>query len=248
MKTTKILTTLLFTGVLLTGCGKDDGAKLPDFLNPDLTYGEVSDIDGNSYRTIEIGPASGELKTSSMVWMAENLRTTKYANGDDIPRDDTFGADQPRWGYYDGEAKNNIPYGKLYNWNAIADDRNICPNGWHVPTKSEWEALRDYLDPDADGDDNIAGKKMKTPGSKYWKTSNNPLFPPNAGTNESGFSALPGGSSSGSNLGQGGYFWSSTQVEGVFEAWYTLLTSSSNRMTLAKASKGTGFSCRCVKD
>ena len=100
------------------------------------TYGTVTDIDGNVYKTVKIG---------NQIWMAENLKTTRYANGDIIPNI-TDGKEWNNlktgaWCFFKNETKYNSIYGKLYNWYAVADSRNICPKGWHVPTDNEFRIL-----------------------------------------------------------------------------------------------------------
>ena len=136
----------------------------------------VSDIDGNNYKTIIIG---------SQEWMSENLKTSRYNNGDSIPniKDDltwlnlTTGA----FSYYGNDFSNNETYGKLYNFYTIVDSRGVCPTGWHVPTSNNnISALTNFLGSNPGG-------KLKQTGNIYWGT-------PNVGaTNQSGFSALPGG-------------------------------------------------------
>jgi len=103
-------------------------AVVKPWLNPDMNYGSVTDIDGNTYATIQIG---------RQVWMAENVRTTCYRNGDTIPNVKDGGAwgrlTTGAWAHYENDVQYENPYGKLYNWYAAADRRGICPQGWHVP-------------------------------------------------------------------------------------------------------------------
>jgi uncharacterized protein (TIGR02145 family) len=130
-------------------------------------------MDGYNYQTVVFG--------NGQEWMAENLRTTKYANGNSIPNvpdnnqwsNLTTGA----WSHYNNDSQMENPYGKLYNGYAVLDARNVCPTGWHVPSIVEWSALVDYL-----GGDSIAGVRMKH--DVYWPNnwSGNPV----TGTNESG--------------------------------------------------------------
>jgi uncharacterized protein (TIGR02145 family) len=134
----------------------------------------VTDIDGNTYNTVQIG---------TQVWMSENLKTSRYRNGGSIPyvvgntewQALTTGA----WSYYNHDEANNAVYGKLYNWYTVKGD-TLCPSGWHVPTDAEWTTLTTFLGSDAGG-------KMKETGTTLWKS-------PNTGAdNSSGFSARPGG-------------------------------------------------------
>ena len=205
-------------------------------LNTNLTYGSMTDQDGNTYATIEIG---------SQKWMAENLKTTRYSNGDSILNIPGFSQllhDTGAWFYYTNNSSNNSAYGKLYNWYAVSDPRNVCPNGWHVPTDTEWNELTDYL-----GGELVAGAKMKSmagwnPGYSYINNSN-----------ESGFSGLPGGRRSTfynfnfGNAGSLGYWWSSTEFS-ESNAWYRGLTSINNNSMRYSTYKSDGFSVRCLKD
>jgi uncharacterized protein (TIGR02145 family) len=158
--------------------------------------GTVSDIDGNVYQTVHIG---------TQEWMAENLRTTKYANGDMISNvtDSTqwFGLTTGAWAHYNNDSQYETPYGKLYNWYAVTDPRNVCPTGWHMPSEAEWTVLIDYL-----GGIPVVGRKLRSTGTQYWQTGQTPA------TNESGFSALPGGYTYDlDDMGYAGFWWSSTQ-------------------------------------
>ena len=202
-------------------------------FNPNLTYGTMSDNDGNIYKTIVIG---------TQTWMAENLKTSKYRNGNAIPtnlsdatwQSTTSGA----YTIYNNDAANNTAYGKLYNWYAVADSRNLCPNGWHVPSDAEWTNLVNYL-----GGSSAAGGKLKST-SSLWTA-------PNTGvTNESGFSGLPGGTRSINgyyNIGSNGLWWSST-VYSTTNAWYRYLNYSNGVLIRYNYNKQSGYSVRCLKD
>ena len=129
--------------------------------------GEVSDVDGNVYRTVIIGEQE---------WMAENLKTTTYDNGDPIPNiiesDEWSALATGAWCYYDNDEAYDAVYAKLYNWYAVVDPRNLCPADWHVPSDDEWTALTDYL-----GGESEAGGKMKSNGTReagtgLWKEPN----------------------------------------------------------------------------
>lgn len=136
--------------LLFNSCQKDEfeqqlSLNEGDFLSAESVKkakltGKVRDVDGNYYKTVKIG---------TQWWMAENLKTTRYANKNPISnvtdnglwQSITYGA----WRYYDDNVQNNDLYGKLYNWQAVSDPRNLCPKGWHVPSDNEWKTLELYL-------------------------------------------------------------------------------------------------------
>ena len=193
----------------------------------------ITDIDGNVYNTVTIG---------TQVWMKENLKVSKYRNGDAIPTDlDTAAwstTSSGAYAIYNNDAANNIIYGKLYNWYAVADSRNLCPVGWHVPSDGEWTILENFL-----GGASIAGGKMKAV-SNLW------LSPNTGATNESGFSGLPSGYryTNGSYYGVGfGGWWSSTESSSS-EAWYRNLDYGSGVSGRNFNYKQYGFSVRCLRD
>jgi uncharacterized protein (TIGR02145 family) len=233
--------TILF-GLILLACNKKDTdttipAPAPvvntitTHLNPNLTYGSVTDIDGNTYATIVIG---------TQEWMAENLRTTRYSNGDSIP----YIADGTEWQkmrtgamtQYDNDSLFSSIYGLLYNWWAVVDSRNICPEGWRTPTNEDWILLTDSL-----GGEFYAGDKMKS--KVLWNTPNTDA------TNESGFSGLPGGVRTyGFSLsGNYGYWWCSREIN-VNRASNLYLGHSISRVWRNTSYKTDGLSCRCVKN
>jgi uncharacterized protein (TIGR02145 family) len=200
--------------------------------------GPVTDIDGNSYQTIKIG---------NQWWMAANLKVTHYRNGDAI----SHVADSLSWisltigAYceYNNDVNNVATYGLLYNGHAVFDNRNIAPAGWHVPSDAEWQTLVNYL-----GGSSVAGGKMKEAGTTHWSS-------PNTGaTNESGFSALPGGSRYGDfatadyvSMGYLAYFWSSTEYDSNF-AWTRVLYYWQSDLNRDSHGKRYGQSVRCVRD
>jgi uncharacterized protein (TIGR02145 family) len=203
----------------------------------------VKDIDGNTYNTVQIG---------TQCWTKENLRVTKYRDGTVIPLDESGGADGSgtglTWGsktigartVYGHSAANLATYGYLYNWYAVADTKGLCPNGWHVPIDDEWTNSTNYL-----GGESVAGGKMKTTGTTFWNS-------PNTGaTNESGFSALPGGFriSNGSFglIRTTAFFWSAT-VFGNNAAWVRNLSSSDSNVVRSTSLKSVGASVRCLRD
>lgn len=143
----------------------------PIVFNPSLTYGEVTDIEGNVYKTIVIG---------NQTWMAQNLRTTKYVDGSSI----TLNPLNSEAGYYTRPSEDSIEiYGLIYNRNAILSNK-ICPQGWVVPLKSQLETLLNYA-----GGENNVGTNLKEVGTFHWDADNEPPWSPV--TNSTGFTALP---------------------------------------------------------
>jgi len=194
-----------------------------------LAAGQVMDPDGNIYNSVTIG---------NQVWMAENLKTTKYNDGTDIPlRGDI---DSPYYCWYDEDSATYAgTYGALYNWHAVGTG-NLCPAGWHVPEIGEWAELVNFLGGGTEGG------KLKEVGTTHWES-------PNTGaTDDYGFTALPGGKFSGTSsreLGQRANFWSSTgdaSSSGLGE--FRLLYHDSSSFGLGNARKYYGFSVRCLKD
>ncbi|MBN2613458.1 MAG: fibrobacter succinogenes major paralogous domain-containing protein [Bacteroidales bacterium] len=226
--------TILFVCIITTSnCEKDDPA-----VNQ-TENGTVSDIDGNVYKTVKIG---------TQVWMAENLKTTKYRNGDVIPEV----TDNDEWGKLstgacctnNNDADNVAIYGRLYNWYAASDSRKIAPAGWHVSTYDDWETLTNYL-----GGFDVAGGKLKETDTIHWKS-------PNTGaTDEVGFCALPGGGRyflrgfDFTSVGYGGTWWASGTIGGI-EAWtwYIVNWETAIEVDYLISGKQDGLSVRCVKD
>lgn len=187
----------------------------------------------------------------NQVWMTKNLDLDKFRNGDPIPEAKTneewkkAGENkQPAWCYYNNEPANGTKYGKLYNWYAVTDPRGLAPKGWHIPTDMEWTILIDYL-----GGPDVAGGKMKSTGSEYWKSPNREA------SNESGFSGLPGGYRGFNGyfffhlIGENGYWWSSTENY-ANSAWYRYLVYYYGKAyrDYFGNSKNRGLSVRCIKD
>jgi len=210
-----------------------------NIMNPLVSYRSMMDQDGNTYKTVVIG---------NQEWMAENLIASHYRNGALIPIETNTSAWQGLstgsscW-YSNDSSGVHCPYGKLYNWYAVSDPRNLCPSGWHIPTDAEWTQLENFL-----GGAGIAGGKLKSTGTQYW-------LAPNAGANNStGYSGLPGGL----RLNDGlffdfttyGYWWSSTQYDNS-NAWFRVLGyggSGVGRFQFNYSSKNLGLSVRCLKD
>ena len=195
----------------------------------------VADIDGNIYNTVAIG---------SQVWIAENLKVTHFRNGDPIPdiTDDTEWENNTTGAYcnYNNNTTLADIYGRLYKWEAVDDSRNISPVGWHVASANEWRTLVDFL-----GGEEVAGGKMKQTGSSW-------VSPNTGATNESGFSALPGGCRRHDGdyiwIGEIAKFWSSTHSYDDNAYSFTLYSGDSQISEGNGGTGGFGFSVRCVKD
>jgi uncharacterized protein (TIGR02145 family) len=213
--------------------------------NPALTYGSMSDQDGNVYKTIVIG---------TQEWMAENLKASHYRNGDPIP----IAVSNADWNttngsacwYNNDSASYHCPYGKLYNWYAVSDQRNLCPQNWHVPTEHELNRLVKFLDALADtncltcSQSSTAGGKLKSSGNQYW------LSPNLDANNSTGFSMLPAGfrSSTGFNgMGNYGQIWSAFQAN-TFNGWLRETTYDMGILFRYFYPMSNGFPVRCIKD
>ncbi len=195
----------------------------------------VQDIEGNNYKTVTIG---------DQVWIAENLKTTKYNDGTPIPKvtdnDAWIKLKTPAYSWYNNDsAANKKPYGALYNWYAVNTGK-LCPAGWHVPTDAEWMKLSNTLEGLL-----LAGGKLKEKGIEHWKS-------PNEGaTNESGFTALPGGYRSLEGIFNykdvAGYWWSSTKYNESSVLFYNIRYKL-DFLYRYRSELYCGFSVRCLKD
>ena len=193
--------------------------------------------DGNIYGKVIIG---------TQVWLTENLKTTRYRNGDLI------GTTTPaelniydevtskyQWAYA-GNEDYVATYGRLYTWYVITDTRNICPTGWHVPSDADWLTLENYL-----GGYTIAGGKLKEKGTTHWTTPNY------MATNETGFTALPNGwrhiEDKFVNFAKFGGWWSSTEYTAT-DAFCNYVSYKSEVVTEEIDNKKCGIAVRCLKD
>jgi uncharacterized protein (TIGR02145 family) len=205
-----------------------------DMVLTTLVFNIVTDIDGNNYNTITIG---------NQVWMAENLRSTKYNDGGTIPIVTgtsswaALSTDAYCW-YNNDEATYKSLYGALYNWYAVNTGK-LCPSGWHVPVEAEWTTLETYLG------SNVAGGKLKEVGTTHWTS-------PNVGaTNETLFTALPGGSryldGVFNGFGTGAIFWLASAFNAPGQSYIYIY----NNLTIVGHSSDNqrlGMSIRCLKD
>jgi len=201
----------------------------------------IKDIDGNVYKTITIG---------KQVWMAENLKTTKYRTGENISNVTsntswaalTGGA----WCDYNNDAANGTKYGHLYNWFTANDNRNIAPAGWHIPSNAEWAALIKNYSHFGTGnvlDSLTAGKALKETGTANWAAAN-------SATNEFAFSALPGGYRTTNlfdSLGYLGAWWTATLGDNA-NALSRQMRYNSDGVSTVNSLKNSGFSIRCTLD
>lgn len=207
----------------------------------------VTDFDGNTYQTVQIG---------TQIWMAENLKTTHFADGTAI----SLITDNTTWAnlgdndtdlaycYYNNNASGEAStYGALYTWAAamngstIESPQGVCPTGWHLPDSTEWKTLSDFL-----GGDAVSGGKLKEAGITHWTTPNT------SANNESNFTALgsayrryDNGLFAGINTIS--YFWTSTSANSTNAYTYKLSYSSAAASKLSLL-KSLGASVRCVKN
>ncbi|MCX6161104.1 MAG: fibrobacter succinogenes major paralogous domain-containing protein [Ignavibacteriae bacterium] len=193
---------------------------------------QVTDKDGNVYKTVTIG---------TQEWTSENLNVEHYRNGDLIPqvqnKKEWLNLTTGAWCYYNNDSANGKTYGKLYNWFAVNDSRGLAPEGWHIPSDTEWTILTDFLG-------GAVGGKLKA--TTLWQSPNTEA------TNESGFTGLPGGGR-GSNgrfdfIGKFCFFWSASEdVNGT--KWNRNLRY--NRSDVGRDGgnyEKDGLSVRCVRD
>jgi uncharacterized protein (TIGR02145 family) len=238
-KTSVLITSMV---IVYSSCSKDDDPVVTNLTNgkttavfsSDLTYGAMTDQDGNVYKTITIG---------TQTWMAENLRTTKYNDGTSI----TNVTSASEWGdlttgaycNYNNTTSNDTiaTYGRLYNWSTVNTGK-LAPKGWHVPTDAEWTTLTTYLGREP-------GSKLKETGITHW-------FRPNTGaTNESGFTSLPGGIrfSYGAfrSFGSYGYWWSTTELQPT-RPYCRVMGYADSSIGRWDDNSEMGYSVRCVRD
>lgn len=203
------------------------------------------DIDSNIYHTVAIG---------NQDWMKENLKVTRYRNGDTIPNV----IDYSKWislalgafSWVNNDTVNlNNRFGALYNWYATADSRKICPTGWHVPSDAEWQVMERSL----------GMTFTEAEGTMLRGHNQGPLLKDTTGwikngtgTNSSGFSAIPAGlrdASTGDfyNIGADACWWTSTE-EDENQAWFRNMYFDFKSIYRIPVSKKNGFSVRCVRD
>lgn len=239
------ISVIAFLVLIMYSCEKDNDYEVnltndqtSSVFNPNLTYGTMTDQDGNIYKTIHI---------NGQTWMAENLRTTKYRNGDMVPQimDNSIWSSVSEGAFCNYENTENIDtiatYGRLYNWYTVSDSRNLAPEGWHVATNSEWELLTLLL-----GGNDIAGSKLKEIGDSHWYATDESV------TNESGLTIMPSGTRDPSKgtfccMGTYGFYWSGTQADDSY-AWTMKLYRTPYHSERMPSHMNYGYAIRCVKD
>lgn len=205
---------------------------------------KVTDYEGNIYPTIGIG---------NQIWMRENLKSTRFNDGTVIPlisgNSEWENTISPAYCWYNNnEADNKVTYGALYNWFTVKTEK-LCPDGWHVPTDTEWHTLILYLGIARGFSSYIesasAGGKMKESGTIHWKI-------PNTGaTNECGFTAMPSGER-GTNgtfyeLNVNAFWWSSSE-DNTEKAFYRYVNFDDIDVCKGPGFKQAGLSIRCLKN
>lgn len=196
----------------------------------------LTDIDGNAYPTIKTN-------CNNKIWMQSNLNVSRFRNGDIIPQVTNVSSFEnvggPAWCYYGNLTANGLVYGKLYNLPAVRDSRGLAPEGWHISTNIEWGELSNCL-----GGGDVSGSKLKQAGIQLWAS-------PNAATNSSGFTALPGGicDKGCRDMSGRGYFWTPNDDSGSPGVFIIINNFDPNVYGVNSDSYGRlGLSVRCVKD
>jgi uncharacterized protein (TIGR02145 family) len=213
--------------------------------------GEVTDIDGNSYRTLKIG---------GQWWMTDNLKVTRFQNGDLIgtttPANmDISGESTPKYQWaFKGNESYVAAYGRLYTWYAVTDSRGVCPAGWHVPSDEEWTILTDHLINNGygyEGSGTDIGKSIAAVSG--WRADATPGHIGNdqASNNSSGFNGIPAGDRLTNgifiNLGAFAGWWSTTENNAA-TAWYRGIFYNISVVNRSADSKKFGGAVRCVRD
>ena len=227
-----IMSTLL---LLTNSCEKDDDtapAEPETETETETEIGTLTDIDGNIYNTIKIG---------NQWWMAENLKTIKYNDDTSIPivtdNDVWYNLTTPGYCWYNNDAETyKATYGALYNFHTVNTGK-LCPTGWHVPTYTEWETLITFL-----GGKDLAGGKLIEKGTAHWVATNDEV------TNESGFTALPGGFRmlGFSKINERGYWMMRKDFDD--QNLSRLLLLPGGTIDIWRSTSNMGYSVRCVKD
>ncbi len=241
---------LIFITLLFAGCDefqwdlpRDNPMDNTSEETEDTTPEVITDYDGNTYKTVKIG---------DQTWMAENLKTTHYADGTPIDLVEnasaweSLGYEEKAYSYYDNSSANIEAYGLLYTWSAAVNGNNsssgyvqgVCPDGWHLPGSEEWDELEAFIS----NDGNKPGEALKS--TDGWYNNGN-------GTNHYGFNALPAGKrwydGKYDYAGENAVFWSATE-SGSSHGYFRSLSYSGSYIYSDSRVKDEGYSVRCVKD
>ena len=236
----------IFTAALLVAAGMASNSHGQTARGQSQAPCETPTFDGRTYSTVRMG---------EQCWFRENLHSTHYANGDAIPNGASeFDWVQPNRDFYTDYGKSEsiaVMYGKLYNWYAVQDPRGLCPEGWHVSTDDDWQALEVAIGMDAAevgkpgkrGSENTGeGAAIKDP--KTWPDGRE-------ASDKHGFTATPGGArlpdSSFHTAGSGACYWTAT-AETDSTAWFRGLGNLHDGIYRSGFSMQSGFSVRCVQD
>ena len=216
-----LIYSLFIFGVLLffnIGCKKDQTENNTD----QIERGTMTDIDGSVYVTVKIG---------TQWWMAENLKVTRYRNGDAIPAvTDSIDWCQLTSGascYYQDDHDYLLKYGRFYNWYAVSDNRNIAPEGWHIPDETEWNTLFNFFISNG-----FAGSPLKYSGYSGFNALLDGVNFKNVSWNFTNFAT---------------FFWSSTS-HGPLKAWAHGMNEYLPSVSFYPGSRLNAFSVRCLKD
>jgi len=246
MHHTTTLGTIFLFMLVLSACKKETLGPQPLPGAPPSTL-TVTDVDGHVYRTVVIG---------EQVWMAEDLRTSRYRDGSPVAHVTSDAAwpntSSGAWCFYENNSDLGATYGKLYNWYAASDAR-ICPQGWHVPTDADWQRMEAALGVPANelalpgwrGVEQNIGGHMKA--AVLWEDPNT------SASNESGFHGLPGGArnfhgnGNFSSLGRLGHWWSASDA-GTGNAWAHTLHNNNAGIARFSLFERNGSCVRCVMD
>jgi len=256
IKTLLYLTSTILCVIFITGCEKDS-EPVSNLNETDTT---ITDVDGNVYKKVIIG---------DQTWMAENLKTTKYLDGTEIPNvtDNTQWCEirTPAYCWYENEPAYKDPYGAIYNWYTVQTDK-LCPSGWHVSTDDDWTQLEIYLQNHGynyngtiDTDDDRETNNFI---AKALATKTNWAFSANEGTvgntdypefrNKTGFNAIPGGFRDGGDgqfksINHELYYHTSTELV-AYSSIQRQITSYTSNVIRTWGGEMNGFSVRCIKD
>jgi uncharacterized protein (TIGR02145 family) len=254
MKDPLYLIVFILIGSLTFSCTSDrdqssDETKAAATESKVIPGAPVTDVDGNTYRTVIIG---------NQEWMAENLKTTTYSSSEaiDYPGDNMAAWRQNTWGayaWYDNDESNGASYGALYNWYAVTNPKGLCPAGWRLPDQDDWQYLTEYVGEQM-GNKLKSRRQVGSPFGGEYNTMEHPrweTFSVNYGSDEFGFGALPGGNRHASGTfvtkGANALFWSSSEVsDEAGYGWY--MYHGYYGVDRGYGDKKAGFSVRCIRD